>query len=133
MPMLRRLTAAFFTAHGVAHLVGFLGSWRLADLADPPYTTSILNGAVDVGDIGIRVVGLLWVAAAAAFVVAAIAIWRGGPAWRRATLFAATLSLVVSVVGLPAAVIGVVIDVAVLTALAGLTLVGQAPRRAVAR
>lgn len=120
--MLRRLSAGFLVAHGVAHVVGCLGSWRLGDFADAPYTASILNGTIDVGDGVIRLVGLLWLAAAAGFAAAAIATWRQSPSAAGVTLVAATFSLLMSVVGLPDAVIGVAINVGILAALGALTL-----------
>jgi hypothetical protein len=121
--MIRRAVAAFLAAHGFAHLVGFMGSWRLGELADAPYTTSILNGMVDVGDSGIRVLGLLWVVAGAAFAVAAVAVWRRGLGAARVLAAAALLSGAVCLAGLPAAGVGLVIDAAILAVLAGLFVV----------
>jgi hypothetical protein len=40
----------------VAHLVGFVSSWKLATLAELPYKTTVLAGRVDVGDAGIRMI-----------------------------------------------------------------------------
>jgi hypothetical protein len=109
--LVRRAAAVFFLAHGVAHLLGFLGSWRLGEFADAPYTTSVLNGAIDVGDVGVRIVGLLWVGAATGFIAAGLALWRGS---RRLVVPAALFSLGVCVIGLPTAVVGVGIDVVIL-------------------
>ena len=50
------MLASFLLAHGVAHLVGFVSSWKLATLAELPYKTTVFSGRVDVGDAGIRVV-----------------------------------------------------------------------------
>ena len=72
--IVRRLAALFFVAHGVAHLVGFAASWQLGSLRDMTYSTIILNGTIDVGDAGMRVMGVLWVAAAVAFAAAAVAV-----------------------------------------------------------
>jgi len=119
----RRAAAAFFVAHGIAHVLGFLGSWRLGEFTDAPSTTAILNGTIDVGDGGMRVVGVVWLAAAAAFLAAAVAMWRGN---LRAVAAFTVFSLVVCVVGLPAAIVGVWIDVAILIALAALIVVRPA-------
>jgi hypothetical protein len=128
--LVRRAAAAFFVAHGVAHLVGFLGSWGLGEFEDAPYTTFILNGTVDVGDIGMRVVGVLWLAAAAAFGAAAVAVWRGHI---RAVAALTTFSLVVCVIGLPTAIVGVWVDVAILLALGAVAVVRPAALRPVPR
>lgn len=64
--------AFLLAAHGVAHLVGFVSSWKLATLAELPYKTTVFSVRVDVGEAGARVMGVLWLLAALAFLVAAI-------------------------------------------------------------
>jgi hypothetical protein len=59
------------TLHGIAHLVGFVGSWWPAALRDYVYKTTVIGGLVDIGDGGIRLVGLAWLAAAIAFITVA--------------------------------------------------------------
>jgi hypothetical protein len=125
MTVVRLACAAFLVAHGVAHLIGFIAAWRLAAFADAPYTTQVLGGTLDVGDVGIRIVGLLWVGAAAGFVAAAIAVWRRRGS--RIVALAAAGSLVVTLIGLPAAFVGLWIDLAIL---GGLALVAVARRSA---
>jgi hypothetical protein len=126
----RRLAAAFFIAHGVAHLVGFVAAWQLSELKDAPYTTVILNGALDVGDAGMRVMGVLWIAAAAAFAGAAVAVIRGS---YRVVAAVALFSLIVCGLGLPRAIAGVAIDVVILAVLAGLAIARPAALRPAVR
>lgn len=57
---MRIALAVRMALHGVAHAPGFVGSWRLAALEGMPYHTTLLGGAIDVGDAGMRVVGLAW-------------------------------------------------------------------------
>jgi hypothetical protein len=57
---MRFVLAFLLVAHGVAHLVGFVSSWKLATLAELPDKTAVFLGRVDVGDAGIRVMGVLW-------------------------------------------------------------------------
>jgi len=108
---MRFVLALLLVAHGVAHLVGFVSSWKLATLAELPYKTTVLAGRVDVGDAGIRMMGVLWLLATlallvAAFGVAAEAGWAG-----RFTLAAVTASVILCVVGWPDARIGVAVNV----------------------
>lgn len=56
--------------------------------ADLPYSTELFGGRVDVGAAGIRVVGVLWLLAGAAFVFAALRTWHG-PALATRMLLAA--------------------------------------------
>jgi hypothetical protein len=37
-----------------------VSSWQIATLAELPYNTTILAGRIDIGDAGIRAMGLLW-------------------------------------------------------------------------
>jgi len=57
---MRYVFAALLLIHGFAHLVGFIVSWKLAKLEEMPYKTTLLGGRWDVGDAGIRGVGVLW-------------------------------------------------------------------------
>jgi hypothetical protein len=70
------LLALILFGHGFAHLPGFLVFWKLATLEEMPCKTTILAGNVDIGDGGIRVVGILCLASALAF--AASSIGTGG-------------------------------------------------------
>jgi hypothetical protein len=131
--MLRRALAVILGLHGFAHVVGFLGSWKLGDFADAPYTTLIVNGAFDVGDAGIRIVGVLWFAAAVALVVAAVALWQERPTAVRIMLAATAFSLLICMIGLPAGIIGLGVDVAILLALATLAVARPAVWRTAIR
>jgi hypothetical protein len=53
---MRFALAAIVGVHGVAHLVGFVSSWRLATLPELPYKTTTFAGRFEVGDAGICVV-----------------------------------------------------------------------------
>lgn len=129
--LVRRAVAVFLALHGVVHVIGFLGSWRLAEFEGAPYTTAILNGMIDAGDAGIRFVGIAWLAIAVAFVLVAAAVWRGRPgAWRPTAIVAAT-SLAICAVGLPAAVIGAAIDGLILAAIGATRLIPAPDHRGV--
>jgi len=108
---MRFVLAFLLVAHGVAHLVGFVSSWKLATLAELPYKTTVFSGRVDVGDVGTRMMGVLWLLAALAFLVAAIAV-AAETGWAvRFTLAAVIGSLILCVVGWPDARIGVAVNV----------------------
>jgi hypothetical protein len=111
---MRIALAVLMVLHGIAHLPGFLVSWRLTKSAHLPYGTTLLAGRVDVGDAGIRAVGVLWLLAALAFVAAAFATWTSRAGWLPLALGCALASLVLSVLALPASRIGVGVNVLVL-------------------
>jgi hypothetical protein len=101
-------------AHAVAHLVGFVVPWRLATLPEMPYRTTILGGALDLGAVGIRIYGLLWLGLGVAFAIAAGALLLSTPWWYRLTLISAAWSLVMCVAGWPDARFGVAANLVVL-------------------
>jgi hypothetical protein len=110
------VVAVVLVAHGVAHLVGFVVPWRLMTLPEMPYKTTLFAGRLDVGPDGIRVVGLLWMLAAVAFILAAIA-WAVRQPWAEAlTAGAALASLILCIAGWPDTRIGVVVNVLLLAA-----------------
>ena len=115
---MRFLLAILMTLHGVAHGVGFVVTWRLTDLQDMPHDTTLLSGTVDVGETGIRVVGVLWLITGIAFLVAAAAALLGAAWWPTLTVVAALVSLPLSIAGWPEARIGVVVDVILLLLIA---------------
>ena len=56
---MRFILALVLCVHGFAHLV-FVVPWRLAKLEQMPYKTTVLGGSLNIGDVGIRVVGILY-------------------------------------------------------------------------
>lgn len=119
---MRYAIAAFFLAHGIAHLPGFAVPWRLLSSPEMPYSTTILSGRWDVGPLGIRVVGLSWLIVGVAFAAAAIGYARHSPWAVMLTAAVAATSLVLSVLNWPQARIGVFVNLAVLIML---PLIGQ--------
>lgn len=60
--------AIWFFGHGVAHLHGFLVSWRLRSFHELPYRTAIFGNTADVGSLGMRVIGVGWLLGGVALV-----------------------------------------------------------------
>ena len=118
--MLRIALALLMALHGVAHLPGVVGSWRLAPLAGIPPHTTVLAGRLDVGEGGMRLLGAGWLLAALAFWVAAGGALTHRPWWMPAGVAAVALSVLLSVLELPYARVGVYVNVViVLLLLAG--------------
>ena len=112
---MRFALAALMILHGMAHLAGFAGSWHLG--ADLPYKTTVLGGRVDLGDAGIRVAGLLWLGLALAFVVAGAGAALNYDWWVKATLYVVAASLILTMMELPQAKLGLVVNLAILAVL----------------
>jgi len=126
----RRIAAVVLALHGVVHLIGFVVPWRLAQVEGFAYRTTVLDGAIELGQTGALVIGLAWLAAAAGFVLAAVGVWGARPwAVPLAGVLAAG-SLAVCVMGLPETLAGIVVNVAILGAVAWAVRARRAPRGA---
>jgi hypothetical protein len=113
--MTRRFIAAFLAAHALAHLVGFAWPWWLIEPG--PYATPAPDGAVFIGDAAMNVMSALWLVTASMFGAAALAVLHGHWTWRRITAVAAIASLVLSIICWPGSLMGIPINVAILTLL----------------
>lgn len=110
---MRLLAALILLGHGIAHLPGFLAAWQLATLSEVPHRTTVLAGSLNVGEKGIRMVGLLWLVAALAFTVCSIGALGGAPWWLPVAVMAAELSIVLCILGWPDSRIGAFVSVAI--------------------
>jgi hypothetical protein len=127
--MIRRIAAVLLALHGVIHLIGFVTPWRIATLEGFAYRTTVLSGALDVGDVGARIIGLVWLGLTFGFLAAAYGIWRRTRWAVGLTGVLAIVSLVVCLLGLPEAGTGIPIDGVILAAVAYLVFVrDRAPR-----
>jgi hypothetical protein len=110
----RGAASAVLALHGIIHLIGFVVPWKLATFEGFPYATTALNGQVELGADGARILGLAWLVCAVGFVACSYAVWRRSRWAVPLTIVVAAASLVVCVLGLPAAVAGIPIDLGIL-------------------
>jgi hypothetical protein len=116
--LLRSLAAVFLAVHGLIHLIGFVVPFRLATFKAYPFTTTAFWGHVQLGDRGAKLVGLLWLIGAVAFLSASVAVVAKVPWALTVALFGAVFSLALCILGSPAALFGVVANLAILGAVA---------------
>ena len=116
--MIRRIGAILLALHGVIHLIGFVTPWRIATLEGFAYRTTVLGGASDIGDVGARLIGLVWLGLTFGFLAAGYGIWRRTRWAVGLTGVLAIVSLIVCLLGLPETGAGVVIDGVILAAVA---------------
>ena len=127
---MRLLLGAILIVHGISHLVGFVVPWQLVTTPEVPYRTTILAGSVNIGDMGIRAVGVVWLLLALAFVVLGVALLAG--IWSYPVALRVVLaSLAICVIGLPDARIGLVLNLLLLVLLVSMNRFGwlQLPAR----
>ena len=106
MSLLRYVLPVVMLAHGLAHLPGFVTAWRLRTLPDFPYHTLVLRGRWDVGDAGMRVLGVLWLAAALGLWVAALGVFTSDARWIPLAFATVVLSAMLCVLEWPIARVG---------------------------
>ncbi len=116
--MSQRAFALFVGLHGIVHVVGFTVPWGLGGPRGVDYSTSLLGGALEVGDLGVKLVGIVWLALAGALVGAAVLLWRRHPAALTLTFGLLLASMALCVLGLPESLYGLGIDVVLLGLLA---------------
>lgn len=116
--MTGRIAAAPLTLHGLIHLIGFAVPWQLARLEGMAYTVNGLSGALDLGPVPGRILGLGWLALAVGFVSAGAGVLRDRGWALSLTAVLAVWSLALCVLGLPGTVVGIVVNVLILGALA---------------
>jgi hypothetical protein len=104
--------------HGIVHVIGFTVSWKLGGPRGVEYSTSLFNRSLEVGDAGVKLVGLIWLAATFAFLAVAVLLWRRHAWALRLTTVLVVVSLGLCIAGLPGSIMGLAIDVALLAILA---------------
>jgi hypothetical protein len=103
--------------HGLIHLLGTVSYLRLGEIEGLPYKTAVLGGAWDVGAGGARVLGVLWLVAALAFLIA-VALWFGSvAAWQPILLGAALGSLLLTGLDYDVAPVGLAVNVVIIATL----------------
>jgi hypothetical protein len=115
--IVRSTLAVALAIHGLVHLLGVMTAWRLSPFKDPPTSTAILDARLEVGADGMELMGLAWMFATAAVVIAAVALWIGGHRMLLRIAAGTLISLAVCLVGLPESNLGILIDVGILTAI----------------
>ena len=112
--MMRLVLAAVVFVHAVAHLPGFLVGWDLRSFPELPFRTTILDGSIDVGVVGAKVVGLAWLALSLAFVVIGLTVLMRPTWWPGFTYGTIALSMALCIVGWPETRIGLVANALIL-------------------
>ena len=121
---MRIILALWFFTHGVAHLPGFLVSWQLRTFTELPFRTTVLANSVDVGTVGMRLIGVGWLLSAVAFMALAVAATLRVAWWHEATYVVLGFSLMLCVIGWPRSWIGVASNIVVAVLLMSATRFG---------
>ncbi len=111
---MRLLIAFVFIAFGIAHLAGFLVYWKFIEIEGFPWRNDFFDGRYEVGDYGVWVVGILWLVAGLAFILAGILAVATNATWEIFTLITAVFSLGLTAACRPETKYGVVINIVII-------------------
>ncbi len=103
--------------HGLIHLMGFVAYWPLAEVAELPYKTTLINGRFPVSETGMRLFSILWLVAAIGLVGASIGALTGQSWWFPLMWVSVLLSLLVCVLDWRNAFRGALVDLVILVPL----------------
>lgn len=117
----------YMFVHGFAHIVGFLISWELVNDKDTPYKTTILAGKLDIGDSGIRVLGILWLLTGLAFFFLSYGVIMHMPWWKMNIYYVIGFSVFLSILALPDTVYGILANILLLLFLWIAPMIGWIP------
>lgn len=112
--MARLILSILLAGHGLIHILGFVVPWHLAKIEAMAYKTTVLSGNWDVGDAGIRVIGVIWLLTAIGFIIAAVGLFTSSPWWQTFTLWVVLISLVLCILGWPDSKAGVMVNLIIL-------------------
>jgi hypothetical protein len=115
--MIRIITAIVLILHGLIHLIGFVVNFKIAEIEDIKHKTSVLAGKIEIGETGVRILGLAWLLIALAFVISAVALFYAPTWWWTYILVVTILSLIVTILGWPDAQFGAYLNIVILTLL----------------
>jgi hypothetical protein len=115
--VMRLAIALLVFVHAIAHALQFADAFRLIPSGGIPHKTTLLDGRLDVGNDGIRLMGMLWFTLAIAFTVGAAGMALGTTWWVNLAGVGAMISLVMTLLEGPRAQIGLWLNVVILTAI----------------
>lgn len=104
--------AGVIIIHGLIHLLGFAAYWPLAEIAELPYKTSLLNGRWELGESGMRSFSALWLIVAAGLVGSAVGLAQKQAWWLPVMSAAVLLSLMICILDWQNAWRGAIISLA---------------------
>lgn len=108
------VAAGIVGVHGLIHLMGFVAYWPLAVVAELPYKTTVAGGALELGAVGMKVFGALWLLVALGFVAAVGGLFLGQGWWRPLMVGTSLVSTAIIALDWALAFRGAYVNVAIL-------------------
>lgn len=97
--ILRVILGIIILAHGLIHLIGVAAYWQLVEFDDISASSEVIGGRLDVGNLGMQVLGILWLLATIGFAASAYGYVVKTDWWQPVLLSVTVVSLVVCILG----------------------------------
>jgi hypothetical protein len=94
----------------LVHILGFLIFFEITEVDTLQYSTKVLGGRFDIGKMGIRVLGIIWLLIMAAMIVSGVGLLLGTSWWYSLALWSTVASTVVTILGWPDTRYGLLIN-----------------------
>lgn len=111
--MFTYILAGLLIFHGLVHILGFLIFFEITEVETLQYSTKVLGGRVDIGKIGIRILGIIWLLIMIAMVASGVGLLLGTAWWYSLALWSTVASSVVTILGWPDTRFGLLINIVV--------------------
>ena len=112
------LLAVALGIHGLIHIIGVLVNFKLVDMKDNPYKTTLLAGRWDIGERGTRIFGAVWLVIMIGYMVGIIGLTLNQSWWYPLTIVMTAASLVICIFDVPGTKFGLIINIVLLILLA---------------
>lgn len=113
--MIRIFISILLFIHGLIHLLGFVVNWKISDIEEMSYKTTVLYGLIDVGEKGIKFIGVLWLIIALSFIISAIWILTLSQGTLIPLFIVTIFSIILCIIGLPESLAGLVFNIVLIT------------------
>ncbi len=100
--------AVFLFIHGLAHIVGFLVYWKIMKDKEVVYKTTIYPDNINIGDSGVRLLGVIYLAVALSFGIIGYDLIAQPFLWGKYIWAVIVVSLVLCITGWPDTKFGMV-------------------------
>jgi len=108
------LLAVALGIHGLIHIIGFLAYFKLVQMKDNPYKTTLLAGRWEIGDGGIRAFGMVWLVLMIGYITGATGLAFDQSWWYPLTVAMTAASLIICILDVPGTKFGLIINVVLL-------------------
>ncbi len=100
--------------HGIIHLMGTAVYLKWMEIEGFPFKTTVFGGHWDLGEVGIKIYGMLWALAFLGFIASVVTLLNGWQIWTNLLWIVTLFSLLLTIMDWHVAYAGVIINLIIL-------------------